>query len=145
MHIVGLAHPTSSGGVEMPGESQPPPVWTSHTTPLAHYGTCEARKQSRRGDPLGGFAVCTGGEKRLPIARRAATGHGGEDGRSLFCRFLTAAPAHWHALAANLFPAGTFARHGDRSEHRQQCRWLRVSAAPSVYLLPAGAPTQSTR
>jgi hypothetical protein len=39
------------GGVEMPGESQPPPVWTSHTTPLAHYGTCEARKQSRRGDP----------------------------------------------------------------------------------------------
>jgi hypothetical protein len=34
-----------------------------------------------------------------------ATGHNGEGGRSLFCRFLTAAPTHRHALAPNLFPA----------------------------------------
>jgi hypothetical protein len=37
--------------------------------------------------------------------RRVATGHNGEGGRSLFCRFLTAAPTHWHALAPNPFPA----------------------------------------
>jgi hypothetical protein len=34
------------------------------------------------------------------------TGLNGEDGRSLFCRFLVATPTHRYALTSNLFPAG---------------------------------------
>ena len=33
----------------------------------------------------------------LSCTRRVATGRNGEDGRSLFCRFLTATATHWYA------------------------------------------------
>jgi hypothetical protein len=34
------------------------------------------------------------------------TGRNRDDGRRLFCRFLTATPTHRYALTSDLFPAG---------------------------------------